>query len=87
MISFFSFDKTNSGTNSIIFCFIPISYRNVLWNVCGTFVPLLRVDVTSSDVPHLDIDTYLQTNCISSDLQMPSSPHALWNCVYYMVTS
>jgi hypothetical protein len=71
-----SFDKTNSGTNSIMFCFIPISYRNV----CGTFVERLFLycfDVTSSDVPHLDIHTYLQTNCISSDLQMPSSPHAL----------
>jgi hypothetical protein len=36
-----SFDGTNSGTNSFVFCFIPIRHRNVcetfaerLWNVC-----------------------------------------------------
>jgi hypothetical protein len=32
-----SFDKTNSGKNSLVSCFISIRYQNV----CGTFAPLL----------------------------------------------
>jgi hypothetical protein len=37
LIERISFDNTNSGKNSIVFCFIPFKSQNV----CGMFVPLL----------------------------------------------
>jgi hypothetical protein len=43
------FDMTNSGTNSIVICFIPIRY----WDVCGTFVDRLLLycfDITTQEI-------------------------------------
>jgi hypothetical protein len=97
-IEMISFDKTNSGTNSIVFCFIPNIYRNVcgrfvkrLWNVCS-FTPLLfwhyysplhlRVAKTGKNQLNEEVTPFLPTGIDERFSQTCSALAPMWTPPY-----